>query len=89
MTAGLSPPMAEALQRCYAAGGLRYVRGGFWIETTQDPAPFLRLSQSPQMARSSTLPWHCSTHTVKALVKRKVVCEVEFKDGYPTRVEAT
>jgi hypothetical protein len=65
MTAGLSPPMAEALQRCYAAGGLRYVRGGYWIEATQDPAPFLRASQAPQMARSDALPWHCSTHMVK------------------------
>lgn len=86
----LSPTMAEALRRCVAAGGLKYVRGGFWVEATRDPAPFLRLGHSPQTARSEALPWHTTTHTVKALLKRGVVFEpTEARGEYLALVRAT
>ena len=87
MTTDLSPVMAEALARCRSAGGLKYVRGGFWVEATQDPAPFLALSQRPQTSCSEALPWHTTSHTIKALVKRGVVRETG-REAYPTRVEA-
>ena len=90
MSDTLSPTMAEALRRCVAARGLKYVRGGFWVEATQDPAPFLRLGHAPQTARSEALPWHTTTHTIKALLRRGVVFDPpEARGEYPTLVRAT
>ena len=88
MTENLSPAMAEALRRCAAAGGLKYVRGGFWIEATQDPAPFLRLGHSPQTARSDALPWSTTTHTIKALLKRERVYVERYANSMPAVVQA-
>ncbi len=88
MTENLSPTMAEALRRCATSGGLKYVRGGFWVEATQDPAPFLRLGHSPQTSRDAALPWSTTTHTIKALLKRGAVFEPEEARGeYPTLVK--
>ena len=89
MTADLSPTMTEALRRCVATSGLQYVRGGFWIEATQDPAPFLSLSGSQRLFAVKPLPWSTTTHTIKALLKRGVVFEPEPARGdYPTLVQA-
>lgn len=77
MTAGLSPTMAEALRRCRESGGLKYVRGGFWIEATQDPEPFLSLSNRPQTSRSEALPWNTTTHTIRALEARCLIREAK------------
>lgn len=85
MTTDLSPVMAEALRRCRESGGLVYVRGGFWIEATQDP---LHLGARPRLFGAKPIPWSTTTHTIKALVKRGVVRETG-REAYPTRVEAT
>jgi hypothetical protein len=83
--------MTEALRRCRESGGLKYVHGGFWIEATQDPAPFERLSGTQRLFAVKPLPWSTTTHTIKALLKRGVVFEPE--EGrcadYPTLVRAT
>lgn len=90
MSDSLSLTMRDALAHCAAAGGLKYVRGGFWIEATQDAAAFLSLSKSQRLfASTGTLPWHTTTHTIKALLKRGVVFEPEEARGeYPTLVKA-
>lgn len=88
MSGTLSPTMAEALRRCVAARGLKYVRGGFWIEVTQDPAPFLRLGHAPQTARSDALPWNTTTHTIKALLKRERVYVERYANSLPAVVQA-
>ena len=82
MTAGLSPTMAEALRRCRESGGLKYVRGGFWIEATADP-------RKVQASLAHDRPWSTTTHTIQALVRRGVVREIEHRDGHPIRVEST
>jgi hypothetical protein len=90
MSTDLSPDMTEALRRCREAGGLKYVRGGFWIEATADPAPFERLSGTQRLFAKKPLPWSTTSHTIKALVRRGVVREAEkHPDGYLIRVEAT
>ena len=91
MSDSLSPTMAEALRRCVAARGLKYVRGGFWIEATQDPAPFERLSGTQRLFAEKPLPWSTTTHTIKALLARGVVFEPEEgrRADYPTLVRAT
>lgn len=90
MTAGLSPTMTEALRRCRESGGLKYVRGGIWIEATQSPRPFERLSGTQRLFAEKPLPWSTTSHTINALVRRGVVREAEkHPDGYLIRVEAT
>lgn len=88
MSDALSPTMAEALRRCVAARGLKYVRGGFWVEATQDPAPFLALGHAPQTARSEALPWSTTTHTIKALLKRERVYVERYANSLPAVVQA-
>lgn len=58
MTAGLSPTMAEALRRCRESGGLKYVRGGFWIEATADPRKVqASLAHDRPWSKGSAIGW--------------------------------
>lgn len=77
MRGKLSPFQQEALARARAAGGLEYVRGGYWAEKGTDHEAFLR-------AGWNRPHWHASTGTVRALERRGllVAARLHPRDGY-------
>ncbi len=66
MATALNAQQQVALAHARAGGGLRYVRGGYWVEATVEPQAFLA-------CRMLDRPWYTGTHTVKALVRRGLV----------------
>ena len=78
----LSPQQEDALKRARDAGGLRYVRGGYWVEAGTDPEAFLAFAWDDQKR-----PWHALSVTVKALVKKGLLVWTDTSPGYPVRAE--
>jgi len=74
-TAKLAPKQEEALQKAQEAGGLRYVRGGYWVQATVETFDH----------RSPRRPWCAPTQTVQALVRRGLLVWTDTTRGYPTR----
>lgn len=75
----LSSSQTEALEKA-RPDGLRYIRGGYWVEAGTDTQAFLAQGPTPNR------PWHCTTTTVQALVRRGLLSWGPLEPGltYPT-----
>lgn len=74
----LSHQQQDALDRARKTGGLRYVRGGYWVELGVDPEVFRAYD-----FRDPARPWHTSTQTVQSLVRKGVLAWTDTSPGYP------
>ena len=78
----MSPNQVEALEHARTAGGLTYVRGGYWVEKGVDSKAFLDYHWS-----DPERPWHTITVTVKALVRKGLLVWTDTSPGFPVQAE--
>jgi len=74
----LTPKQEEALEKAKEAGGLHYVRGGYWVQATVDPKKGFN-------RRDPCRPWCAPTATIQALVRRGLLVWTDSLNGYPAR----